>query len=260
MSIATPLQWSSSAYTHVGMVRKVNEDAFIERPQLGAAGLWAVADGMGGHEAGDVASRLIIDSLQSIPTPTNLAEFIRSTEATLQQANRLLQDKAVRFYQRRTIGSTVVVLLLYQTQMACLWAGDSRLYRLRNGTLQQLTRDHSHVQELLDRGLISATEAENHPMSNIITRAVGSAPELQIDTVSEAIARDDVFLLCSDGINKVVSDAKLANIISHSEPQYAAQTIVNAALRNRADDNVTATVVKLNDTSNEQTIPLFAIP
>ena len=260
VSIATPLRWTSSSYTHVGMVRKINEDAFIERPQLGLAGLWAVADGMGGHEAGDVASRLIMDNLQNIPAPTDLAEFIDATEASLQQANHLLQDKAARFYQRRTIGSTIVVLLLYQTQMACLWAGDSRLYRLRDGQLQQLTRDHSHVQELLDRGLISAAEAENHPMSNVITRAVGSAPELDVDKLSETVTTSDVFLLCSDGINRVVSDSKLAAIIANSQPQYAAQAIVNAALRNKADDNVTATVVTLNDTSNERTIPLSIVP
>ena len=262
MIIAKNLQWSSSSYSHVGMVRKVNEDAYLEKNRLGQAGLWAVADGMGGHEAGDVASRLIIASLGSIETPRDLDSFIHAVEVSLHESNRLLQEKATRLYHNRTIGSTIVALLLYQTQVACIWVGDSRIYRLRNGQLQQLTRDHSHVQELINRGLIKPEEAENHPMSNIITRAVGSAPELDIDKRTETALPGDVFLLCSDGINKVVSDDELTTTISKSAPQYAAQAIVNAALRNKANDNVTATVATIdsNDTNNEDTIPVFEVP
>jgi serine/threonine protein phosphatase PrpC len=246
MSAAKRLVWTSSSYSHVGMVRKINEDASLELPSLGLAGLWAVADGMGGHEAGDVASRMIVETLRQIPPPISLRAFVNQAEAALHRVNSLIQDKAAREYQHRTIGSTVAILLIYREQAACLWVGDSRIYRLRRNRLQLLTRDHSHVQELLDRGLISAAEADNHPMANVITRAVGSAEDLRIDKVGSSIEPGDVYLLCSDGLNKILSDQEIARLLTNTQSRYAVHTLVNAALRRMADDNVTATVVSIS--------------
>jgi serine/threonine protein phosphatase PrpC len=241
------------------MVRKINEDACLEQTTLGNGGLWAVADGMGGHEAGDVASSMIIETLRQVAAPNDLKAFVHHVETALHQVNRRLQEKAARDYEHRTIGSTVVILLIYQDQAACLWVGDSRIYRLRRSRLQQLTRDHSHVQELLDRGLINADEANNHPMSNVITRAVGSSEDLQVDKIAFTIEPGDVYLLCSDGLNKVVSDSEIARFLANTQAEYAVKGLLNTALRRMADDNVTTAVVTIDqgeiDTGGD-TIPI----
>jgi serine/threonine protein phosphatase PrpC len=241
------------------MVRKINEDACLELATLGDGGLWAVADGMGGHEAGDVASSMIVDTLRQSPPPNSLKAFVASVETALHQVNRLLQEKAAQDYEHRTIGSTVVILLLYQEHAACLWVGDSRIYRLRRSRLQQLTRDHSHVQELLDRGLINADEASNHPMSNVITRAVGSSEELRVDKIAFTVEPGDVYLLCSDGLNKVVSDSEIARFLTNTQAKHAVKGLLNTALRRMADDNVTTTVVTIDHgeiDSGSETIPI----
>lgn len=259
MSSARRLVWSSSSCTHPGMVRKINEDACLELAALGEGGLWVVADGMGGHEAGDVASSMIVETLRQAPPPGNLKGFVASVETALHRVNRQLQEKAAQDYEHRTIGSTVVILLIFQEHAACLWVGDSRIYRLRRSRLQQLTRDHSHVQELLDRGLINADEASNHPMSNVITRAVGSSEELQIDKIAFTIEPGDVYLLCSDGLNKVVSDSEIARFLSNTQAQHAVKGLLNTALRRMADDNVTTTVVTIDQgdiDSGSDTIPI----
>ena len=259
MSNTKRLVWSSSSCTHPGMVRKINEDSCLELASLGNGGLWAVADGMGGHEAGDVASNMIVETLRQVPPPDGLKTFVSSVETTLHRVNRMLQEKAAQDYEHRTIGSTVVILLVYQEQAACLWVGDSRIYRLRRSRLQQLTRDHSHVQELLDRGLINADEANNHPMSNVITRAVGSSEDLQVDKIAFTIEPGDVYLLCSDGLNKVVSDSEIAKFLTNTQAQHAVKGLLNTALRRMADDNVTTTVVTINqgevDTGSD-TVPI----
>lgn len=259
MSNTRRLLWSSSSCSHPGMVRKINEDSCLELISLGSGGLWAVADGMGGHEAGDVASSMIVETLQQVQPPNSLKSFVNSVETTLHQVNRMLQEKAAQDYEHRTIGSTVVILLTYKHQAACLWVGDSRIYRLRNKRLQQLTRDHSHVQELLDRGLINADEANNHPMSNVITRAVGSAEELQVDKIAFSVEPGDVYLLCSDGLNKVVSDSEIAKFLTNTQPEHAVKGLLNVALRRMADDNVTSIVVTIDqgekDTGGD-TVPI----
>ena len=227
------------------MVRAINEDACVALPELG---LWAVADGMGGHEAGDVASRLIVETLQQTPPPTDWRSFLDAVRERLCEVNRRLREESAQRYQHRTIGSTVVVLAAYEGQCACLWVGDSRIYRLRDGQLQQLTRDHSHVQELVDQGLISPEEAHHHPLSNVITRAVGSADELHVDEVDYPLRAGDMFLLCSDGLNKTVSDEEIARLLAHSDHncQEAVKAFIHLALMRDASDNVTTVVVNIS--------------
>ena len=258
------LLWASAANSHPGTVRKINEDACLELRRIGDnGGLWAVADGMGGHEAGDVASQMVKDALLQIPPPNSLDAFIIGAETALQRVNRLLLHKAAEEYQQRTIGSTVVILLFYKSEAACLWVGDSRIYRLRHNQLKQLTRDHSHVQELLDLGLIDPEAAHNHPMSNVITRAVGSSEDLRIDRFKFELQSGDTFLLCSDGLTKVLSDEEIAKHLVNTPPHYAVRALLNTALRRMADDNVTSVVVALKqrgeaDLSGE-TVPLQKI-
>lgn len=238
-------RWSSAGRSHVGMVRAINEDACLAMPELG---LWAVADGMGGHEAGDIASRMIVEALQETPFPLTWPGFLNSVREALYDVNQRLREESARRYQHRTIGSTVVVLLAYEHQCACLWAGDSRIYRLRDGHLEQLTRDHSHVQELVDQGLLAPEEAHRHPLANVITRAVGSTDDLEIDEVVHPLQVGDLFLLCSDGLNKTVTDEEIVRLLTHSEHncQEAVKAFIHLALMRDASDNVTTVVVNID--------------
>ncbi|MCP5421168.1 MAG: serine/threonine-protein phosphatase [Gammaproteobacteria bacterium] len=242
MSNARQFVWSSADRSHVGMVRKINEDACLALPDLG---LWAVADGMGGHEAGEVASQMIIDALRQVPGELPWEAFIAAVQAQLQSVNERLREESNRRYQQRTIGSTVAILLAKDDQCACLWAGDSRIYRLRNNQLQQLTRDHSHVQELVDQGLIDPDQAHDHPLGNVITRAVGSAEALEVDVRIQDLQASDVFLLCSDGLNKAVTDAEIARLLNVTDNHEVVQSLIHLALVRGASDNVTTIVVRV---------------
>lgn len=243
-------QWSSAGRSHVGMVRAINEDACLVMPEIG---LWAVADGMGGHEAGDLASRMVVEALQQTPPPADWPDFLQSVRETLHEVNRQLREESAQRYQNRTIGTTAVVLLAHETQCACLWLGDSRVYRLRDGQLQQLTRDHSHVQQLVDQGLLTPEEAHRHPLANVITRAIGSTDDLQIDEVVHPLQAGDMFLLCSDGLNKTVSDEEIARLLAHSDHdcQEAVKAFIHLALMRDASDNVTTVVVYFSDPNSE---------
>jgi serine/threonine-protein phosphatase Stp1 len=240
----TGFAFTSAARTHVGGVRKYNEDACIERPEIG---LWAVADGMGGHQSGDVASHLIVESLAEIGLPRDAASFITEVRARLKECNFKLIEEARRRGPDTVIGSTVVALLMHGGFFACLWAGDSRLYRLRDGALQQMTRDHSQVQEMVDAGLLAPEAAEHHPYANVITRAVGTAPELELDKVTDRLIPGDLFLLCTDGLSKMVGDDAITAILRGTPASGAAETLINAALARGGKDNVTAVTVQVGE-------------
>lgn len=244
MSKARRFHWSSADRTHVGMVRKVNEDACISLPDLG---LWAVADGMGGHEAGEVASGMIVKALSEVANDLGWEDLIKAAKNQLHQVNEQLREESNQRYQQRTIGSTVAVMLARDDQCACLWAGDSRIYRLRKGQLEQLTRDHSHVQELVDQGLIDPEQAHDHPLGNVITRAVGSAEALEIDVRVLPLQTGDVFLLCSDGLNKVVSDTEISRLLNAADLQEVVESLVQLALVRGASDNVTVVVIGVKE-------------
>src|SRR5262249_53031776 len=209
---APPAQFHfvSGAATHIGRVRKLNEDSYLDRADLG---LWAVADGMGGHDAGDHASQLTVAALDQIPPPSGAPAFLSSVKAALRAANGELRREAAGRGPRSIIASTVVPLPVYRQHYACVWAGDSRLYRLRDETLQQISRDHSHVQELIEVQLLSPQEARNHPYSNVVTRAVGAADEVELETCHDRLRAGDLFLLCSDGLSKEVEDDEIRAIL-----------------------------------------------
>jgi protein phosphatase/serine/threonine-protein phosphatase Stp1 len=235
-------QFRSSAATDAGAVRTHNEDAFVNRPDLG---LWAVADGAGGHEAGEVASRMIADALEAIPPGLPAGEMLAQIRLRITAIHAALREEAARRGPRAMIASTVVVLIARDGHFACLWAGDSRAYLLRGGQLSQMTRDHSLVQELVDSGAIPAEEAESHPRANVITRAVGAdCDELELDKVTSLLVTGDRFLLCSDGLSKTVSEERLAELLGSMDAMPLADLLVSEALSLEASDNVTAVTVE----------------
>ena len=239
MSAVHLRSWATS---HPGMKRKHNEDAYVDRPDLG---LWAVADGAGGHHAGEVASGMIRESLEAIPPGLSASELLSEVRTRIELTHEALRAEAERRGPDVIIASTVVVMLARNDHFACLWAGDSRAYLLRDGALQQITRDHSLVQELVELGVIRPDEAEHHPRANVITRAVGAdLDEFALDKVSGRIQIGDRFLLCSDGLCKTVPEDELANLLSDNAGTTPPDTLVAAALALNATDNVTAVAVE----------------
>jgi len=203
MSTHDPVSWTSHAVSHVGTVRKINEDACLDRPERG---LWAVADGMGGHSAGDVASSRIIEALDGLSPAGSLSEMAGVVEDALRRVNLDLL-KLARDSDKHTIGSTAAVLVMHGRHALCIWAGDSRIYRFRKGRLEQLTQDHAMVEDMVEAGLISRAEAEHHPQANRITRAVGAMEDLFVDMDIHPVEPGDRFLICSDGLYKDATGA-----------------------------------------------------
>jgi protein phosphatase/serine/threonine-protein phosphatase Stp1 len=229
--------------THAGARRSYNEDALVNRPDLG---LWAVADGAGGHQAGEVASGMIRDALEAIPPQLGAGQLLAEARARLLAVHDSLRDEAIRRGPGVMMASTVVVLLVRDAFYAALSAGDSRIYLLRQGTLSQITRDHSLVQDLVDSGELTPEQAEAHPQSNIITRAVGAGEgALLLDKVTGSVAPGDRFLLCSDGLSKTLSDAEVAGLLAAPEGVSPSELLINAALARQVSDNVTVVVVEV---------------
>lgn len=238
----TAPRFHSSAVTHAGARRAHNEDACVDRLDLG---LWAVADGAGGHAAGEVASGMIAAALEAIPSGLSAAEMLAQVRLAIERTHRALRMEAARRGPDILVASTVVVLLARGEHFACLWAGDSRAYLLRDGVLSQITRDHSLVQELLESGVIAPHEADNHPRANVITRAVGAdLDDFSLDKVSDRLHPGDRFLLCSDGLCKTLPDQELANMLGATDGVTASQALIDAALALNVSDNVTAVAVE----------------
>ncbi|MBP0491781.1 serine/threonine-protein phosphatase [Roseomonas sp. SG15] len=234
--------FQSRAVTHAGAVRTHNEDAFVDRPDLG---LWAVADGAGGHESGEVASAAVAEALGGIPPGLAPVQVLQEVRTRLAATHNSLMEQSARRGPKVLMATTVVVLLAQQGHFACLWAGDSRVYLLRDGVLTQVSRDHSVVEDLLEAGAITAEQAVRHPQANIITRAVGAAPEmLDLDKRSGSLKAGDRFLLCSDGLCKALDDARIAELLA-GNPEDGADRLIAAALLARATDNVTAVTVRV---------------
>jgi len=232
------IRFQSWASSHPGAVRAHNEDSFVDRPDLG---LWAVADGAGGHDAGELASGMLKEELEAIPPGLSASELLAQVRLRVEDVHQALREKAAERGPRSVIASTLVVVLARDGHYACLWAGDARAYLLRGGVLAQVTRDHSLVQELVDAGAITAEEAEGHPRANVITRAIGAADTLELDKVSGQLVVGDRFLLCSDGLNKTLSDVELAGFLTEPGP---ADRLVSEALARRASDNITVVAIE----------------
>lgn len=238
------MRFQCAARTHVGCRRKTNEDAILSRPDLG---LWAVADGMGGHEAGEVASALVVERLDAAAAGAAGAApgaRIDAARQALAEANARLVALGGEGPQRRTIGSTVAALVLEAGRMTCLWAGDSRAYRLDPEGLTQVSRDHSLVQDLVDAGVLDPAEAPGHPNANVITRAVGAGPRLTLDSLDAGPAKGATYLLASDGLTRLVGDAEIAEALAAEDLNAAADRLVETCLERGAPDNVSVVLVR----------------
>jgi len=226
------------AKTHVGCRRKLNEDALLACPERR---LWVVADGMGGHEAGEVASAMVVEAL------SRCSDGAEQALAALDDVNARLVEMGRTGFDSRTIGSTVVGLVAKGESFTCFWAGDSRAYRARDGKLTRLTHDHSLVQDLVDAGMISEREAETHPNANVITRAVGVAERLQVDTIGGDVQPGDLFLLASDGLTRLVSDEEIMSALQGGDIEASAVHLLELALDRDAPDNVSLIVLRATD-------------
>jgi serine/threonine protein phosphatase Stp1 len=231
----------SAARTHVGTVRRRNEDAVLERAEIG---LWVVADGAGGHERGDYASSRIIAALREVDAALAGRSLVAEVKRRLAEVNRELREKAATIGANALVASTVAVLLIFDRESCCLWAGDSRLYRMRAGRLVQLSRDQSHVQDLVDRGEIAPEEAAAHPLANVVTNLIGGFDQLVLEERHDRLEPGDTLLLCSDGLSGTLGDAEIAAVLTGSPASAAADRLIQCALDQGARDNVSAVVVE----------------
>jgi protein phosphatase len=239
-------RWWSCCRTTTGRQRSVNEDAYLSLDDLG---LWLVADGMGGHTRGDVASHLIVDAFEGLTRPDSLEDFAYEVKARLAMANQRMRDEARSAGFDQLMGSTVVAFLVYKREWICLWAGDSRAYLLRDGRLTQITRDHSVAEELVQRGELRRDQAASHPSANRITRAVGTQDQLVVDQYRSFLRDGDAVLLCSDGLVKEVSDDEVASILDGYDCDEASEELVELTLERGARDNVTVAVIRFEATT-----------
>jgi serine/threonine protein phosphatase PrpC len=236
---ASPPAYETGAATHPGRVRSQNEDHFVLLPD---SGVFAVADGMGGHEAGSLASSTVVDALRTIGVPASAPDLLARLEDRILRANARLRDEA-RDRGNAVVGSTVVALLVFGGNYAVLWSGDSRLYLVRDGRIAQLTRDHTEAQELVDKGVLRQDEVRTWPRRNVVTRALGvnEVPELDIDHGS--LQPGDIFVICSDGLTAHAADEEILARVRGAGAQQACDALIALALERGGTDNVTVLVV-----------------
>lgn len=214
----------------------------LVRPEIG---LWVVADGMGGHDKGDVASQMIIEHMKKMHEGISLINFIDDLETRMQEVNQALIEKAKSSARKSTIGSTVVIMISFDKYLVYVWAGDSRLYRLRNKELRQITTDHSQVELYVEQGLITREEALKHPHGNMITRAIGAMEDLYLDMDIQELARADRYLLCSDGLTKHLQDFEIQEMLQNGSAEGCCNSLIELTLERGAGDNVTAIIVDI---------------
>lgn len=252
--------WFSAAKTHKGKIRRVNEDSLM---RLNSQGFWAVADGMGGHAAGDYASQLITSRFsQFVLRGKSLDDIACLLDTSLNELNDTMLEYA-KDYEASAVGSTVVSLALGDHGVGLAhWVGDSRIYRLRAGKLKLISHDHSLIQELVDLGQISAKDAEHYPSKNVITRAVGAGKQVCSEYKVVDYVAGDIYLLCSDGLTNEVNDSAIEELLqriidtdSTAEQKTNAQhllddgaeSLLNAALKHMAADNISFVLVWVTD-------------
>ena len=238
------MAFRSASFTHKGGTREHNEDALLDAP---LAGVWVVADGMGGHQAGDVASQMTCDIVARQVARQGKALSVDGLRTALEDANARIRDYARDALDSQTVGATVIALRIVEGRYHLLWAGDSRCYRLRDGNLVQISRDHSQVADLLDQGLIRPEEVEGHPLAHVITRALGVDDELNLDYATGETRPGDLFLLCSDGVSNEFGTGDLEGFLGDGQIQDATHAIMYSALVNKCGDNITCIIVNVDE-------------
>lgn len=234
------LIYRTAGLSHEGRVRRHNEDSFAILPDLG---LWMVADGMGGHAAGDIASQMIAEEMRSVGVAISAADQRARFYERLDRAHKRIRSHADE-YGLDTVGATVAALMIFGTELTCAWAGDSRVYLMRKGRLTALSRDHSEVAALLAAGTITAAEARVSPRRNVITRAIGIGRDAEPEMVTGVAEPGDRFLLCSDGLTEHLDDNDITAVLAEPyEPARIAETLIAMTLDRGAKDNVTVIVI-----------------
>jgi serine/threonine protein phosphatase PrpC len=236
------MRFECASRTNVGLKRSINEDSILVETDRG---LWAVADGMGGHEAGEIASTMVTDALRCLPDIADVDDLAGRAVEALREVNRQLIDLARSGDTKQTIGTTVVGLAVTDGSFRCFWLGDSRAYLLRDGELGRLTHDHSLVQNLVDAGMLSEDEAETHENANLITRAVGVAESCEVDIVSGEVRPGDQFVLASDGLTRLVRDQELAAELQRGSTEEVADRLIETVLARGAPDNVSLIITRI---------------
>jgi serine/threonine protein phosphatase PrpC len=235
-------RYRSVARSDRGRVRARNEDVVVDRPEVG---VWAVADGMGGHDRGDRASGIVKEELARLrPSAAGLDGMVAAVRDSLSAAHARLRAE---FGSSGSSGTTVVVLVVEDDRYVCLWAGDSRLYRCAHGTVERLTTDHSLVQELVSSGAITPQAAQGHPLANRITRAVGVEPTLDLEMRGGRCVDGERFLLSSDGLHGLVDDEAVARLATINDLDAAAEALISAALEAGGTDNVSLVLVAVEN-------------
>ncbi|WP_404365744.1 PP2C family protein-serine/threonine phosphatase [Marinobacter sp.] len=256
------MSFRTASFTHRGGVRKHNEDALLDATE---AGVWVVADGMGGYQAGDVASQLACDTVAGELRRAGNLISPADLERALCEANSRIRQYGRESLDNQTLGSTVVALFIEGDRYHLFWAGDSRCYVIRKREVEQISRDHSQVAEMVDRGILQASEAERHPLAHVITRALGVDDTVALDYRTGPVARGDTFLLCSDGVSKEFSHANLAGFLRDGEIEEAGQAIMHSALVNKCNDNISCIIVNVGghcysspalDNTEDMTVPI----
>ncbi len=262
------MEYSAAAKSDVGRKRQGNEDSLCMAPEIG---LYAVADGMGGHAAGEVASRLAVETIREwmekylggaevavAEEPTAVgsreANFLLSS---IRLANRIIFDAARGRREYRGMGTTLVSVLVVNNRVALAHVGDSRIYRIRDGQIVQLSRDHSVVQQQVDRGILSPDEAHESQYRHLITRALGLKDSVEVDLAEEPVLPEDFLLLCSDGLSDLLEDEEILAIVrEHADDlEKACQALVDQANYKGGDDNITAMLIQARAGSDPAGIP-----
>lgn len=239
----TQFTFISAGLTDVGLKRSANEDSLLVQ---NTEHLWLVADGMGGHDNGALASQTTVKGFQSLELPKDMEAAIDAVAGRLHAINARLVDMN-QANQLGQMGTTAIALLLREGRFAVVWVGDSRAYVYRRGGLFQLSVDHTHVQDLVDEGMITAEAAIDHPMGHVLTRALGVEEDIQVDVVQDSFEVGDRFVICSDGLTGPVEDRKIREIVENYDPATAVDKLIGAAHEGGAPDNVTVIVVEITD-------------
>ncbi len=240
------------------MIRSGNEDNFVVDAN-DTRGVFVVADGMGGHAAGEVASEMAVQIVQRELAPVrdlDGEDVVQLVASTLRRANRAIHDRTITEVDKQGMGTTASVLVVSGARYLIGQVGDSRVYLLRDGSFSQLTKDHSYVQEQVDAGYLTPEQARYHPYSNVITRCVGASPEVEPDIYRGEVRLGDLFLVASDGLTGMVDDRRLAQLLSsRAEPERKVQALISEANGRGGLDNITAIIIQVLETGPDSDDP-----
>lgn len=231
--------WFSFAGTHVGKIRKINQDAYANFPEKR---IWAVADGMGGHKSGELASQAIVNALKNFKPSKAIGTTVKNIYHELSKVNSSLLKLAAKESPKEVIGSTVAILIASDAHCVYLWSGDSRVYLFRDHRLKQLSLDHNHENILLENGY-TEEDLINNPYAQSLTHAIGAEKPLYLDAQIQEVKANDIFLLCSDGLNKEVTDSEIENMINNQSLDELVPKFIELTLERGARDNVTIVLV-----------------